>query len=73
MRLREWATPRQRVTVTAGESCDGARAYSSSYYGPFANNQTANNKSPNFATAKRGENAAPRAIKQIHAMQKQAA
>jgi hypothetical protein len=73
MRLREWATPRQRVTVTAGESCDVARAHSSIYYGPFASKQTANNKSPHFAAAKRGENAAPRAIKQIHVMQKQAA
>jgi hypothetical protein len=39
----------------------------------FANKQTANNKSPHFAAAKRGDNAALRAIKQIHAMQKRAA
>jgi len=62
-----------RATVTAGESRDGARAHSGSYYGPFESKQTANNKSPHFAAAKRGENAAPRAIKQIHAMQKRAA
>jgi hypothetical protein len=73
MRLREWATPRQRVTVTAGESRDGARAHSGSYYGLFASKQTANNKSRHFSAVKRGENAAPRAIKQIHAMQKRAA
>jgi hypothetical protein len=62
-----------RATVTSCESCDGARAHSGSYYGLFANKQTANEKSPHFAAAKRGDNTAPRAIKQIHAMQKRAA
>jgi hypothetical protein len=38
----------------------------------FRSNQTANNKSPHFAAAKPGENAARRASKQIHAMQKRA-
>jgi hypothetical protein len=71
MRLREWATPRQRATVAAGESCDGAR--SAAITGPFASKQTANNKSPHSTAEKWGENTAHRAIKQIHAMQKQAA
>jgi hypothetical protein len=35
-------------------------------------NQTTTDKSPHFAATKRGENAACRATKQIHAMQKRA-
>jgi hypothetical protein len=57
--------------VTA-DSRAGCAARSIRNSGHFRTKQTANNKSPYFAAAKRGENAARGASKQIDAMQKRA-